>query len=143
MPKTICNQFTYSPCLQLWFFTKCRKLPSRVENPQWRSRFPIFCHYLSFVFFALITLFKPFSENPKVASPIKGRTHRLSLPSHKAPFRKHRSSFAGEKVGPTMSFYPFIKAFVENWLLTSKPTMEKLFLDFLPINIPIISLSSN
>ena len=58
-------------------------------------------------------------------------------------FEKYENGFASEKVGPIMSIFPSNKSFAENWLLASKPTAEKLFLDFPPINTHIISLSSN
>ena len=73
----------------------------------------------------------------------KGRVHWLILPLHKAPFRKIGKWIRQWEGGTHMSIFPSNNAFAENWLRTSKPAGEKLFLYFPPIHLLIISLSSN
>ena len=73
----------------------------------------------------------------------KGRAHRLILSLHKAPFRKTGKWLRQWLVGPIMLIFPSNKAFAENWLRTSKPAAEKLYLCVPPNNLLIISLSSN
>ena len=62
----------------------------------------------------------------------KGRAHRLILPLHKALFRKTGKWIRQWWGGTHMSIFLSNNAFAENWLWTSKPAAEKLFLCFPP-----------
>ena len=62
----------------------------------------------------------------------KGRVHQLILPLHKTPFRKTGKWIRQWEGRTQMSIFLSNNAFAENWLRTSKPAAEKLFLCFLP-----------
>ena len=107
-PKTIRDQSTYLPCLQLQNFRLMRKITSEGRKPAMEKAiftFPLMPFFRSLLFghFTYTS-----SENPKVTSLIEGRVHRLILPLLKAPFSENMKIASPDKRWDPLCIFFFL-----------------------------------